>query len=127
MMCLTELIKEIRGIVCETLFMNYSVYELIKHCDPIFQFPIIPVHSNHIRFLYENISLKSASSLLIIPDYVCYDEQLCDCIKSTFFYENLTCINSSELYLTTSISGHIWIDMILSIESYFRSCINYHM
>ncbi|CAM2709396.1 unnamed protein product [Rotaria socialis] len=127
MMCLTQLIKEIRGTVCETLFRNYFIYEFIKHCDPIFQFPIIPVHSNHIRFLYENISLKSDSNLLIIPDYVCYDEQLCDCLNSTFFYENLTCINSSELYLTTSISGHIWIDMILSIESYFRSCINHRI
>ncbi|CAF0858500.1 unnamed protein product [Rotaria sordida] len=124
MMCLTKLIKETHGILCETLFVNNIIYEFIKNCDSVFQFPIIPVHLNHIRFLYENLSLKLNSDLLIIPDYVCYDEQFCDCINPTFIYENLTCLNSSILDLTLSFSEHIWIDIILSIESYFRSCLN---
>lgn len=124
MVCLTELVKEIHGIVCEILFKNNEIYEYIQHCDTFFQFPVIPVYLNHIRFLYENISSKSNSSLLIIPDYICYDQQLCDCINSTYIYENLTCIHSSKLNLVSSMIGHIWIDMILTIESFFRSCIN---
>ncbi|CAF2966223.1 unnamed protein product [Rotaria sp. Silwood2] len=128
MICLTQLIKQIHGILCETLFINNLIYEFIKKCDSIFQFPINPVYMSHIRFLYENISLKLKlklnSNILIIPDYICYDEKLCDCINSTYYYKNLTCLHSSTLDLISSISGHIWIDMILIIESYFRSCLN---
>ncbi|CAF4978062.1 unnamed protein product, partial [Rotaria sp. Silwood1] len=124
MICLTQLIKEIYGILCESLFINNIIYEFIKNCDSIFQFPINPVYMSHIYFLYENLSLKSNSDLLIIPDYICYNEKLCDCINPTYIYKNLTCLHSSTIDLISSVSGHIWIDMILIIESYFRSCFN---
>jgi len=126
MMCLTKLIKEFHGNQCEFLFMNNSIIEYLQYCKSIFQFPIIPIDFGHIRFLYSNISLKSNLSLLIIPDYVCYDDQLCDCLIPSFFYENLTCLHSNKLDLTSSVTGHIWIDMILSINSYFRSCLITH-
>jgi hypothetical protein len=123
MVCLTKLMKEVHGNVCEILLMNNSIVELLQSCNSIFQFPIIPIDFGHIQFLYENISLKSNISSLIIPDYVCYDEQLCDCIIPDFFYENLTCLHRNKLDLTSSVTEHIWIDMILSIDSYFRSCL----
>ena len=126
MICLTKLVKQVNGILCETLFMNNLINLFIESCEKIFQFPSSPVHMGHIRFLYENQSLKSNLNSLIIPDYVCYDAELCDCIKSTFIYKNLSCLHSSKFDLTSSVSGHIWIDMILSIDSYFRSCLTSH-
>ncbi|CAF3769027.1 unnamed protein product [Rotaria sp. Silwood1] len=99
MMCLTKLIKQTHGILCETLFLNNFIYDYIKYCDFIFQFPINPVYLNHIRFLYENISEKTNIKTSIIPDYICYDEQLCDCINPTYIYKILTCLHSSLLDL----------------------------
>jgi hypothetical protein len=124
MMCLTKLMKEVHGKVCEIVLMSNSLIEFVESCDTIFQFPINPVHLGHIRFLYKKMSLKSNSSSLIIPDYVCYDDQLCDCLIPTFIYKNLTCLHSSQLDLTSSITGHVWIDMILSIDTYFRTCLS---
>ena len=123
MICLTKLIKEIHGNLCETLILNIDQY--LKYCDSMFQFPLVPVHLGHIHFLYENITLKSNSSLLIIPDYICYNKQLCDCIIPSYFYKNFSCLYSNEFDLIESITGNVWIDMILSIDSYFRCCLTF--
>ena len=115
MLCLTKLVEE-----CQSLNL--------QSCPRIFQFPNIPIENNHIRFVYENISMKKKKgSLLIIPDYICYDEQLCDCFQSDFSYENLTCVHSGRFDLTSSITEHVWIDLILSINSYFRCCLIYRL
>ena len=119
MMCLTKLMKEFNGNLCQ---INSSWIEYLRYCPSIFQFPLLPVDFGHIRFLYRNISLRSNLSLLIIPDYICYNDELCDCFIPNYFYENLTCLDSKKLDLSSSVSGHIWIDMILSLNSYFRSC-----
>ena len=84
MMCLTKLVKQVHGILCETLFINYLINLFIQSCEKIFEFPLNPVHMGHIRFLYENHSLKTNLNPLIIPDYVCYDDELCDCIEGRF-------------------------------------------
>ena len=120
MTCLTKLVDEIS---CQTWLFN----EFLQTCDPIFQFPIIPVHHSHIRFLYERPYLKFNESFFLFPDYICYDAQLCDCILPTFFYENLTCLHRHIFQFETSISGHPWIDIILELNSHFSSCLNIHL
>ncbi|CAF1527177.1 unnamed protein product, partial [Adineta ricciae] len=121
MICLTKLVKETHGYSCDFVVKNIQDY--LRFCDTIFQFPSFPIHLDHIRFLYENISLKTNYSSLIIPDYVCYDQELCDCLVPNLIYQNLTCVFSSQLDLASSITGHVWIDIILTLSSHFRSCL----
>ena len=124
--CLTKLLDEINGILCETWLNSYSVYESLQTCETIFQFPSIPIHHSHIRFLYEKPYLRFNQTSFLLPDYICYDEQLCDCIIPTFFHKNLTCIHTNELQLQLSITGHPWIDIILELNSHFSSCLTRH-
>lgn len=123
MICLTMLKNEVNGISCQIWFTKNSILEFLNTCDSIFQFPTIPVHFGHVRLLYKQPHLKLNQSLYILPDFICYNERLCDCLMPTFFHENLTCIHSYELQLKVSISGYPWIDMILQINSYFSSCL----
>ncbi|CAF3923216.1 unnamed protein product [Adineta steineri] len=122
MICLTKLIQDIYGILCDQIIENINEY--LKYCENIFQFPLNPVHFGHIRFLYENINLKTDENYLIIPDYICYDDELCDCFIPDLIYNNLTCLKSTKFDFFSSISGNIWIDIILIIDSHFRSCLN---
>ncbi|CAF2441824.1 unnamed protein product [Rotaria sp. Silwood2] len=126
MICLTMLVNEVNGISCQSWLIKDSVIEFLQTCDFIFQFPTIPVHLGHIRFLYEQPHLKLNRSSFMLPDYVCYDEKLCDCIIPTFFHGNLSCLHRNELQLQLTISGHPWIDMILEINYHFSSCLITH-
>ncbi|CAF4174171.1 unnamed protein product, partial [Adineta steineri] len=95
MICLSKLAEQIHGSPCKTWLMNDSIYEFLKQCGPFFQFPTIPVHSGHIRFFYEEPYLRQQMNEFLLPDYICYNQQLCDFIKPDLIRENLTCINMS--------------------------------
>ncbi|CAF1367125.1 unnamed protein product [Rotaria sordida] len=99
MVCLTKLVEQVNGTLCERWIMNNLAYEFLKQCDYFFQFPIIPIHSAHIRFFYENCHLKPTLKLFFIPDYICYDQQLCDSIIPQLVHENLTCLQNHTLLL----------------------------
>jgi hypothetical protein len=72
--------------------------------------------------LYENPHLKSNESGLLLPDYVCYDEKLCDFKIPRFVHENLTCIEKPQAILIFGITKNPWAQLMFSIEQYFRSC-----
>ncbi|CAF3802137.1 unnamed protein product [Rotaria sordida] len=99
MVCLTKLVEQVNGTLCERWIMNNLAYEFLKQCDYFFQFPIIPIHSAHIRFFYENRHLKPTLKQFFIPDYICYDQQLCDSIIPQLVHENLTCLQNHTLLL----------------------------
>ena len=121
MVCLTKLLDEIDGKSCEYWLNDHSFLETCE--DPLIEFPRIPIHRDHIRFLYKKSSLKLNESSFIYPDYICYDDELCDCIHPTFVYQNLTCVDRSSMELDMSISGHRWIDIIHQLNFYFSSCL----
>jgi hypothetical protein len=75
MTCLTRLVKKCNESACETCLMNSTVYTALQQCGSFFQFPTIPVYSDHVRFFYKNLHLKLNESDFLLPDYVCYDEQ----------------------------------------------------
>ena len=119
MICLTKLMEDIDGESCQLLTV-----ESLRTCeDPIFQFPTIPVHLGHLRFFYKKTSLRLNESFFLYPDYICYDQRLCDCIHPTFSYRNFTCVHRDELQLEITISGHPWIDMIHQLNLHFSSCL----
>ena len=62
------------------------------HANPLTQFPTIPVLFGHVRFLYNTTVVSQLDiELSLPPDYVCYDEQLCDFLTPTFRNGNYTC------------------------------------
>jgi hypothetical protein len=120
MVCLIGFVDRINGNSCEIWLINNSAFEFLKQCDPFFQFPTIPVHSAHIRFYYKDLHLRQNLDEVLLPDYICYDQQLCDFIKPNLVREDLTCINRSKSVLDL-------IEMMGVIEQYFRPCLISHV
>ncbi|CAF0940498.1 unnamed protein product [Adineta steineri] len=127
MICLTKLAEQIHGSSCKIWLMNASVYEFLEQCDSFFQFPTIPVHSGYIRFFYEEPYLRQKIHEFLPPDYLCYNQQLCDFIKSDLIRENLTCINMSKLMLNPDIEIGSWNELMWLIEQVFRPCLISHV
>ncbi len=122
MVCRTGFINEVYGSLCKVWLMNNSAYEFLKQCNSFFQFPTIPVHSGHVRLYYQDPHSRFNMSGCFLPDYVCYDPQLCDFIPSQSVHKNLTCLKDLKLIQQLFYPGDCWINLISSIELYFRPC-----
>ncbi|CAF4077255.1 unnamed protein product, partial [Adineta steineri] len=122
MICHTLMIDEINGDLCARLSVlsNANNSDLFI-CESLFQFPTIPVLYGHVRFLYDNNQSKliQAGINLILPDYICYDAQLCDFISSTFYYQNLTCRHRQQIPVDADLG---YDEFLLSLSNYFRPC-----
>ncbi|CAF4547663.1 unnamed protein product, partial [Rotaria socialis] len=125
--CLSKIIDQVNGVSCEQSIDPSQILLGLETCEYPVQFPTIPVLLDHVRFLYHpkqifNISVK----LALIPDYVCYDEQLCDFLRPTFYHGNLTCRHRYEMGLKSDVELKDWKSIIDSIKPYFHGCINFH-
>ncbi|CAF1402320.1 unnamed protein product [Adineta ricciae] len=127
MVCLTSLRAKINNISCKSLLVNGVIFQFLKDCDPLFQFPGIPIYHNHIRFLYSRYQWLQNSSDFFWPQYICYDQQLCDAIKPIYLYENVSCINGTELHdIYSNTDEDPWFNMNFPIGFLFRGCILTH-
>ncbi|CAF1384324.1 unnamed protein product [Adineta steineri] len=120
--CFTTLVRQINNISCETLRLNNSLLESLDDCTEIFQFPINSIHFGHISFVYVRSRLEQKISTDMIPDYVCYDKQLCDFLTPTFSYQNLTCLHSNEIFEEITYMINSWTNIIIWIDEFFRGC-----
>lgn len=123
MICFAGFTYIIDESMCHTLRMNKSAAFLaVKQCDSIFQFPVNPIHSNHVRLIYKDLYLRINSSDYLLPDYVCYDRQLCDSVTPQFIHENLSCINTPKPAIPPGPFHQMWIHVISYIIVTFSSC-----
>ncbi len=122
MICLTGLIKKSNKNLCEIWPTSNAAYAALKQCDSIFQFPTIPVHSDHIRFFYKDPHLRLNMSEFLLPDYFCYDQELCDSIIPDLVHENLTCLNKTGATLKGATKSNVWARLMSLITQEFSSC-----
>jgi hypothetical protein len=122
MICLTKLVKKDNENLCETWLMNSTVYAALEQCESFFQFPTMPVYSDHVRFFYKAPHLRTNDGAFLLPDYLCYDQQLCDSIIPDLFHDNLTCLNKSKVIQIWITTENPWALLMSLIERYFRSC-----
>ncbi|CAF1160701.1 unnamed protein product [Rotaria sordida] len=127
MVCLSKITDQVDEVLCEQ-FVNLSqILPRLETCKYPIQFPTIPVLLGHVRFLYHpkqifNISIE----LALVPDYVFYDEKLCDFLMPTFHNENLTCRYGHEMGLGSDVEVNNWKSIIDLVKPYFRGCITQH-
>ncbi|CAF3627819.1 unnamed protein product [Rotaria socialis] len=127
MVCLSKITDQVNGVSCEQ-FVNLSqILPGLETCEYPIQFPTIPVLLGHVRFLYHpkqifNINLE----LALVPDYVCYDEKLCDYLTSTFHHGNLTCRYGYEMNLGSDVKVSDWKSIIDLVKPHFHGCITQH-
>ncbi|CAF3774706.1 unnamed protein product [Rotaria sp. Silwood1] len=120
MVCLSKIIDQVNEISCKQ-FVNLSqILPRLETCEYPIQFPTIPVLLAHVRFLYHPKQIFNISvELALLPNYVCYDEQLCDFLTPTFRHGNMTCRYGHEMGLGSDVKiGVIYYLAILQqIES----------
>ena len=128
MACLTGLMTKVNGTGCDTWLMHTdTVKTALEQCGSFFQFPTVPVHSVQIRLFYKNPSLRANMTEFLMPDYVCYDQQLCDFLITDFVQENQMCLNTTKLIQKLTMTGKLWDKLISFLKKYFRSCLISHI
>ncbi|CAF4045618.1 unnamed protein product, partial [Adineta steineri] len=125
--CLTKIIDKIENISCDEFIQSSEIIVQLKSCKFPLQFPVIPVLYGHVKFLYHPKEIDNINvTLPLRPDYICYDEQLCDFLTATFRHGTLTCRSGDQMNLTMNAELTTWKSIIDSIKSYFDGCITQH-
>ncbi|CAF3932678.1 unnamed protein product [Rotaria sp. Silwood1] len=68
-----------------------------ESCSSLFFFPAQSILLSHVRFAYANNLTNQYEFGILLPHYVCYDQELCQWIPATILIHGLTCRHSSEL------------------------------
>ncbi|UJR07367.1 hypothetical protein I4U23_011653 [Adineta vaga] len=127
MVCLSKIIDQIENISCDHFMQSSQIIEDFQNCDFPLKFPDIPVLFGHVRFLYFRKTIDNFNRTFVLkPDYVCYDEQLCDFLKPTFPHKGLTCRYGNETGLDSNVKLTTWKSLIDSIKPYFIGCKTQH-
>ncbi|CAF1409983.1 unnamed protein product [Adineta steineri] len=129
MICLTKILNQVNGTSCQQFFKSSNITAYLQTCEAVIQFPTVPVLFGHIRFLYILNDTKHGlnTDLAMIPNYICYDSELCDFLIPTFRNGNCTCRHSDDIYnLNFSRNLTTWTSIISVIEPYFRKCLTTH-
>ncbi|CAF1563816.1 unnamed protein product, partial [Adineta steineri] len=127
LVCLTKIIDKIENISCDQFSQSSEIIDQLKSCKFPLQFPVIPVLYGHVKFLYHPKEIDNINvTLSLKPDYICYDEQLCDFLTPTFRHRTLTCRSGDQMNLTMNAELTTWKSIIDSIKPYFDGCITQH-
>lgn len=124
MSCLTKILDRVNGTSCEQFLRSTNISAYLQTCEPLIQFPTVPVLFGHVTFLYRSTDARALDmDLSLMPDYVCYDQQLCDFLTPTFLEGNYSCRRGHEIGFDSSVQPKNWSSIILLIEPYFRRCL----
>ena len=123
MICLTKILDQVNGTTCEHWLKSSNISVYLQTCPVLIQFPTVPVLFGHIHFLYLlNDTHHIDMNRSLTPNYICYDEQLCEFIPSIFRHGNYSCQHADEFGFGSSRTFQNWTSIIRSIEPYFRRC-----
>ncbi|CAF0775237.1 unnamed protein product [Adineta steineri] len=124
MVCLSKIMNKIDNVTCDQFIQSSEIIEEFKNCTFPLEFPVIPVLFGHVRFLYDPKEIDNINTTLALkPDYVCYDEQLCDFLTPTFHHNNFTCRYGNQTGLDLNVDLTTWKSIIDSVKPYFIDCI----
>ncbi|CAF0903897.1 unnamed protein product [Adineta steineri] len=125
MVCLSKITNKIENVTCDQLLMQSSeIIEKFKNCTFPLEFPVIPVLFGHVRFLYDRKEIDNINTTLALkPDYVCYDEQLCDFLTPVFRHKNFACRNGNQTGFDLNVELTTWKSVIDSVKPYFIGCV----
>ncbi|CAF1623962.1 unnamed protein product [Adineta ricciae] len=123
MVCLSKLIQQINQSLCNEFFQSSSIRFSLYTCDDLFQFPINPVLFGHVHFLYEPQQMLEVNThSILLPSYICYDEQLCMYLLPTFRFKSHACRSAYQMGLKSINEYSTWKEMIDVIKPFFSGC-----
>ena len=126
MICLTGLGKKVNETICNVWLRNESaIHEGLEQCESLFQFPTVPVQFQ-VYFLYKDLPLRINLGKGLMPDYICYNEELCDSFTPDFFHGDHACLDATELIFTLDSIRNTWDELMLLIGERFRLCSTFY-
>ena len=124
MACLTRIVDQVDGVLCEQLFKSADIMAHLLSCESLVQFPTVHVLFGHVRFLHRRKDMLNVNvELALTPDYICYDEQLCNHLIPTFRHESYICQHAHQMGIQSNVTHDNWKSIIDTIKPYFRGCI----
>ncbi|UJR12844.1 hypothetical protein I4U23_017018 [Adineta vaga] len=126
-LCITFIQDQIDYQICLDFCINQLCEQLVEeNCPNFIRFPDGPLIFGHIFFVYMKESLLYPSNILIpIPDYVCYDDQLCKEMPTTIILSSLNnskCRSFNELPYKLPDEIIRWDTILVHIQNLFRTC-----
>ncbi|CAF1277967.1 unnamed protein product [Didymodactylos carnosus] len=104
---------------CETV--RYYIDKLFQEKCPLrFFFPSVPVLFNHVRFVYT--TNKTDWLVNVAPDYICFNEQLCQSFDSTTMINGTTCAEFRDFSPPLYVRYKYWYNLINDIQNMFKAC-----
>ena len=124
MICLTQIATLLNHETsCEQMLPSSNLSTHLESCEELIQFPRVAVLSGHIRFLDRpKDHLNFDVNLAVLPDYICYDRQLCNFLTPTFSFQSYSCRKRDELNINWNVKPNSWISLIQLVDGYFRKC-----
>ena len=122
MVCLTGLMDAVNGSTCKNLLSEGHIDEYVSECDAMYEFPLIPIYSDHVRFVYTRVNNLSRAFKFLPPDYICYDPQWCDFPMKNVIFHNYSCIPMNEAPQIQVFDGLNLLNVFTSVKEYFTSC-----
>lgn len=123
MICLTKIADQFNGTTCDYLLKSSNISTLIQICPTFIQFPTVPILFGHVHFLYNLTDIYIDINYPLTPNYICYDEQLCDFLPPMFRNGNYSCRYAHAFGLEPRRNLQNWTSVISFIEPYFRKCL----
>ncbi|CAF1056918.1 unnamed protein product [Rotaria sordida] len=122
MICLSVYFDNRFDLVDEMKCREKNISESLfrQNCPTFFFFPAQSIILNHVRFAYEKNFTNKYRYNLLLPHYVCYDQQLCEWLPATILKNNLTCRTLSELNLDKELKLPESLEYI--ILNFFLKC-----
>lgn len=101
---------------------SYWFIDYKQRCPIMFFFPARPIFFGHVRFAYLRETYRG-KEMGFLPDYICYDEHLCDGFTWTPIYiDGQACIHD-DAFLYVSRSD--WMYFIDEFYDRFKVCLPY--
>ena len=127
MMCLTKISSPKNELLCQPMLTSSNITATLQSCGELIQFPTVPVLFGHIRFLYSlKDDVELDMNLTLLPDYICYDQRLCDFLIPTFFFRSYSCRKRDEIDVNWKVKPNSWVSLIHLVNGYFRKCSTQH-
>lgn len=123
MVCLNKLLNEVNGVPCADWMGNNTVAELLSDCNSFYSFPVLPIHFGHVRLFYNHSYRVSSNSGFLLPDYICYDEQLCPFYPASLVFDgNLTCSRWENFSVEHFFVEYNFENLFLLVQYLFETC-----
>ncbi len=88
------------------------------NCPSIFKFPSTSILFSHVYFIYDNTN--NHVNEIWMPEFVCYNDSLCDFLPATLLINGMTCRRFHELNFSTSFRN--WHEMLTAVRDLFSTC-----